>query len=52
MLKCIYYVVIICLDYLCFKVFYMEILGLCVLVENYCVVWDFYKLDLVLFDGL
>lgn len=51
MLKGFYYVVIICSDYFCLKMFYMDVLGFLIIDENYCEVRDFYKCDFVLFDG-
>ncbi|ELG4677614.1 VOC family protein [Vibrio cholerae] len=51
MLKRIHHAAIICSDYPRSKAFYTEILGLCVVAENYRAARDSYKLDLALPDG-
>lgn len=51
MLKRIHHAAIICSDYPRSKAFYIEILGLRVLAENYRAARDSYKLDLALPDG-
>lgn len=52
MLLGIYYVVIICSDYLMFKWFYIDVLGFLVIDENYWEVCNLYKCDLGLLDGM
>ena len=47
----IHHVAIICADYARSKRFYTEVLGLCVIAENYRAARDSYKLDLALPDG-
>ena len=51
MLLRIHHVAIICSDYAASKRFYTEILGLCVVAENYRADRQSYKLDLALPDG-
>jgi len=51
MLKRIHHAAIICSDYAVSKHFYVELLGLQVIAENYRVARQSYKLDLALPDG-
>ncbi len=51
MLKGLHHAAIICADYSASKHFYVDILGLSVIAENYRVARDSYKLDLQLPDG-
>lgn len=51
MLKRIHHAAIICSDYPRSKVFYVDVLGLKVIAENYREARDSYKLDLALPDG-
>ncbi len=51
MLKRIHHAAIICSDYPRSKTFYVDILGLTVVAENYRQARDSYKLDLALPDG-
>lgn len=51
MLKGLHHAAIICADYAKSKHFYVEILGLSVIAENYREARDSYKLDLQLPDG-
>lgn len=51
MLKSIHHAAIICSDYPRSKSFYVDVLGLAVIAENYREARDSYKLDLALPDG-
>lgn len=51
MLKRIHHAAIICSDYTRSKAFYVDVLGLEVIAENYREARDSYKLDLALPDG-
>ncbi|MEO9655506.1 SMU1112c/YaeR family gloxylase I-like metalloprotein [Marinomonas sp.] len=51
MFKSIHHVAIICSDYAVSKAFYVELLGLKVIAENYRTARASYKLDLALPDG-
>ncbi len=51
MLKRIHHAAIICSDYPRSKAFYVDVLGLAVVAENYREARDSYKLDLALPDG-
>lgn len=51
MLKRIHHAAVICSDYSRSKTFYVDVLGLTVLAENYRQARDSYKLDLALPDG-
>ncbi len=51
MLKRIHHVAVICSDYARSRVFYVDVLGLRVVAENYREARDSYKLDLELPDG-
>ncbi|HEY7772318.1 MAG TPA: VOC family protein [Marinagarivorans sp.] len=51
MLKGIHHAAIICADYQRSKTFYVDVLGLRVVAENYRPARDSYKLDLALPDG-
>ncbi len=51
MLSGIHHVAIICADYARSKAFYVDILGLRIIAENYRAERDSYKLDLALPDG-
>lgn len=51
LLKGIHHVAVICSDYTLSKFFYVEVLQLKVIAENYRVERDSYKLDLALPDG-
>ncbi len=51
MLKRIHHAAIICSDYPRSKAFYVDVLGLTVVAENYRETRDSYKLDLALPDG-
>ncbi len=51
MLKSIHHAAIICSDYPRSKSFYVDVLGLAVIAENYRETRDSYKLDLALPDG-
>ncbi len=51
MLKRIHHAAIICSDYPRSKAFYVDVLGLTVVAENYRQARDSYKLDLALPDG-
>ncbi|MGR0277634.1 SMU1112c/YaeR family gloxylase I-like metalloprotein [Marinomonas dokdonensis] len=51
MFKSIHHVAIICSDYAVSKAFYVEVLGLQVIAENYRAARASYKLDLALPDG-
>ncbi len=51
MLKRIHHAAIICSDYPRSKAFYVDVLGLTVVAENYREARDSYKLDLTLPDG-
>ena len=51
MLKRIHHVAIICADYARSKRFYVDVLGLSIVAENYRAARESYKLDLALPDG-
>ena len=51
MLKRIHHVAIICADYARSKRFYVDVLGLTIVAENYRAARESYKLDLALPDG-
>jgi len=51
MLKRIHHAAIICSDYPRSKAFYVDVLGLTIIAENYREARDSYKLDLALPDG-
>ena len=51
MLLGVHHVAIICADYACSKAFYVDVLGLKIIAENYRAARDSYKLDLALPDG-